>query len=226
MPFRLSKRPTAPTTSADSSEQSVDIQSTRESTKAARRFSQFVQRSKTKILLSFTWIKDIDEQADSARPRRSNEERTRLRSSSVLDLIHPRPSLPTDRISRPIRPGSRSGSRSSQRNPTGRQFSRSEVDLHSPPSRTVAVRAQPPRFGSVVRNRAPQYETFCRPTHSTILSASAIDYSPDTEGLLVINLEDQTTSSIGGLPPIHTPPPAYSLHPGQPCTTTSTGSVA
>lgn len=143
----------------------------------------------------------------------NHDERIRLRSSSVLNIVHPRPSLPTDRISRPIRHGRRLGSRGSQRNPpSGGKFSRSEVDLRLPSSRHSST--YPPRFGSVVRKEVPRYSTFARPTHSTILSASAIEYysGPNVEGLLVVNLDgsEHATSSIAELPP-----PEYSrLEPG------------
>lgn len=145
----------------------------------------------------------------------NHDERIRLRSSSVLNIVHPRPSLPTDRISRPIRHGRRLGSRGSQRNPpSGGKFSRSEVDLRLPSSRHSS--AYPPRFGSVVRKevRDTRLSLGLLIAQSWFLSASAIEYysGPNVEGLLVVNLDgsEHATSSIAELPP-----PEYSrLEPG------------
>ncbi|KIK67417.1 hypothetical protein GYMLUDRAFT_257299 [Collybiopsis luxurians FD-317 M1] len=167
------------------------------STKTVQCFNQLVQKSK--MLFSFSWVKHAD--------GRELEQRNKSRqhSSNILDLMQPRPSLSTNRISRPIRPGSRPGIRSSHAHshPHGRQFSRSEVDVRlATSSRPSSL--HPPRFGSVVRRDAPRYSTFARPTHSTVMVSS------DMEDLLIVNV-DGTLSATSRVPDT---PPAYPGLPG------------
>ena len=121
-----------------------------------------------------------------------------LRSSGVLDIIQPRPSLSPDIISRPIRHGSR------HTHPTShvRQCSRGEVDLRSS---SRHIRSHSPRFGSVVHREAPRYSTL---VHNTIMSGDTTNSSAyDT--LHIISNAD--------VPVPDTPPPVYSrFDPGLP----------
>ncbi|KAJ3790744.1 hypothetical protein GGU10DRAFT_129458 [Lentinula aff. detonsa] len=188
-------------------------------TKTVHRLSQLVHKSRT--LLSFIWLKDINNQGQTSCPQLVNERNNRQRSSSVLDFMQPRPSLPTDRISRPYRPGSCPFSRNSQQSlhshshlrshlhshshPHGRQISRSEVTVCSTPTRPPSQ--HPPRFASVVRRKAPRYSTIARPTHSTVLLSSEMD---NGESLAVVN--------FNGMTGLDSPPPYSQFDLGLPRT--------
>ncbi|KAJ4002046.1 hypothetical protein F5050DRAFT_1719354 [Lentinula boryana] len=212
---RLSRRSSSPQPIYDSFEPMPNSRRTNESTKTVHRLSQLVRKSRT--LLSFIWLKDTNNQGQNSCPQSVNERINRQRSSSVLDLMQPRPSLPTDRISRPYRPGSYPFSRNSQQSPHshshlhshsyphGRQISRSEVTVCSRPSRPTSQ--HPPRFASVVRRKAPRYSTIARPTHSTVFLSSEMD---NGESLAVVN--------FGGMTALDSPPPYSQFDLGTPRT--------
>ncbi|THV05035.1 hypothetical protein K435DRAFT_774035 [Dendrothele bispora CBS 962.96] len=184
------RRPTsvARPTNLDSSE-SIK---TRSQTGGPRRsrFSQLLCRSKD-LLRHLS--KDTEQNVANNSQRRTH--RPRHSTASLLDVIQPRPSLSTDRISRPLPLDGR------HRYSHSRQFFRSETDLRLPPEElSTTISNSPPRFNSVVRRNVPRYSTLVRPNHSTILPAQTLSFADDTD----------ISSPVGPQSP-GSPPPPYSL---------------